>query len=96
MKQGSILIVIGSGGVDADALAQIAESGKFRGILIDASYQTPLPATSPLWNIRNIIITPEVASRPKSTERQAFRTFLYNLRQYLHGNFQDMRNLREK
>lgn len=96
MKKGSILIIVGNTGlVDADSLAQIAATEKFRGILIDAGYQTPLPAASPLWKIPNIIITPEVAPRPKQTERLAFRTFLYNLRQYLHGNFQDMRNLRE-
>ncbi|MCE5316094.1 MAG: hypothetical protein LLG04_01850 [Parachlamydia sp.] len=68
---------------------------RVRGILLDASYQTPISAASPLWKIPNIIITPEVAPRPKLTERQAFRTFLYNLRQYLHGNFRDMRNLWE-
>lgn len=95
MKKGSILSIAGSGLVDAKALSETASTGKFRGILLDASYQTPLPASSPLWQIPNIIITPEVAPRPKLTERQGFRTFLYNLRQYLHGNFRDMRNLKE-
>lgn len=95
MKNGSILSITGSGLVDPIALAEIASTGKFRGILMDASYQKPLPSSSPLWQIPNIIITPEVAPRPKFSERQAFRTFLYNLRQYLHGNFRDMRNLWE-
>jgi phosphoglycerate dehydrogenase-like enzyme len=97
MKEDSILLSIGSSTVfDENALVQVAKTGKFRGILLDAFYQMPIPATSPLWKIPNVIITPDVAQRPKSTQRQAFRLFLYNLRQYVHGNFKDMRNLVDK
>lgn len=97
MKQGSILVVIGSSNlVNEEALAKVAETGKFRGILLDAFYQTPIPPTSPLWIIPNGIITPEVAPRPKTTERQSFKVFLYNLRQYLHSNFKDMKNVIDK
>lgn len=97
MKQDSILLSIGSSTVlDEEALIKVAEKDKFRGIVLDAFYQTPIPATSPLWKIPHLIITPDVAQRPKSMERQAFRVFLYNLRQYLHGNFKDMRNIVEK
>lgn len=93
MKQDSILMIFGaSHWVQETALAEVAASGKFRGILLDAYYQYPLPLHSPLWRIPELLITPEVAPRPKSTERQAFRTFLYNLRQYSHANFNDMRN----
>ncbi len=96
MKKDAILILVGgSEQIDAEALAQVAATGKFRGILLDVWHQTPIPAASPLWKIPRLIITPEIAPRPKSGERTAFRTFLYNMRQYLHGNFQDMRNLRE-
>lgn len=94
IKKGTILVVLGTADViKEEALVQVAQSGKFRGILIDASYQHPIPAQSPLWKIPNVLITPEIAQRPKSLERQAFRLFLYNLRQYLHGNYQDMKNL---
>jgi D-2-hydroxyacid dehydrogenase (NADP+) len=97
MKEDSILIVIGSSDiVDEEALAKIAKTGKFRGILLDANYQTPLSPSSILWEIPEILITPEVAPRPKSIERRSFRIFLYNLRQYTYGNFQDMRNVVEK
>ena len=96
IKPGAILSLVGSSSlVNVEALSQIAATGKFRGILLDSFYQTPILAQSPLWKIPNMLITPEVSPRPKSTERQSFRTFLYNLRQYLHGNFKDMRNLVE-
>ncbi len=94
MKNDSILIVMGSHKiVDEEALAKIAETGKFRGILIDALHQMPIPASSPLWQIPNIIITPEAAPLPKTHLGEAFTVFRYNLRQYVHANFKDMRNV---
>lgn len=97
MKEDSILMSLGSSTIlDEGALAQVAEKGKFRGIILDAFYQTPIHLNSVLWKIPQILITPDVSQRPKSRERHAFRLFLYNLRQYVHGNFKDMRNLVEK
>lgn len=96
MKEDSILSIVGSHKiVNEDALDEIAKSGKLRGILLDAFYQTPIHPQSKLWKIPNMLITPEVSSRPKSNKKIAFRIFRFNLRQYLHGNFQDMQNLIE-
>lgn len=93
MKEDSILIVIGShDSVNADDLAVVAESGKFRGILFDAQHRPPIPLKSPLWQVPGILITPDVSARPRAAGRQAFQIFHYNLRQYLHGNFDSMRN----
>jgi phosphoglycerate dehydrogenase-like enzyme len=97
MKEDSILIVIGSGEtVNEDDLFAISQTGKLRGVMIDAFYQIPIPPTSPLWKIENIIITPEVSPRPKSEEKLSFQLFRYNLRQYISGNFSDMRNVIEE
>ncbi len=94
MKNDSILVMIGSKSlIDEQALADEAHTEKFRGILIDAFYQVPISPTSKLWKLPNTIITPEAAPRPKSEEKRAYRQFRYNLRQYVHGNFTDMRNL---
>jgi phosphoglycerate dehydrogenase-like enzyme len=94
MKPDSILSILGSSQeVDEEALADLSASGKFRGIVLDAYYQTPIPPQSPLWKIPRMLITPEVAMRPKKQERSAFHLFRFNLRQYLHGNFADMKNL---
>jgi phosphoglycerate dehydrogenase-like enzyme len=93
MKEDSILIMIGSKSlIDEQALADEKQANKFRGILIDAFYQVPVPPTSKLWTLPNTVITPEVAPRPKSEEKEAYRLFRYNLRQYVHGNYSDMRN----
>ena len=93
MKEDSILIVIGSHDVvNAEDLAVVAETGMFRGILFDAIHRPPIPLKSPLWNIPDIVITPDVSSRPRSPGRQSFQVFHYNMRQYMHGNFGSMRN----
>lgn len=94
MKEDAILVIIGSKGlIDEEALLEIATTQKkFRGILFDAFYQKPISPSSPLWNIPNILITPEVAPRPKLVEKEAYHTFRYNFRQYAHNNFTDMRN----
>lgn len=96
MKEDSILIVVGSHDVvNAEDLATVAASGKFRGILFDAIHRPPIPLTSPLWKVGGILITPDVSARPKALGRMGFQLFHYNLRQYLHGNFGSMRNLVE-
>jgi D-2-hydroxyacid dehydrogenase (NADP+) len=94
MKNDSILVLRGSHRViNIEALEQVAQSGKFRGILMDIIYHQPIPSSSPLWKIPNIVITPDIAPQPKNIATQAFRNFLYNLRQYMHSNFKDMRNI---
>jgi phosphoglycerate dehydrogenase-like enzyme len=94
MKKDIILIVLGTHAVvDENALASYCATGKLRGALFDSSYLTPPAPRSLLWTLPNVLITPEVAPRPKNVETQSFHTFLYNLRQYSHGNFKDMRHL---
>ena len=92
MKTDSILSVIGSHTVlDAEALLKFDQANKFRGILIDTYAETPIPVSSPLWRLKQKIITLEASQLPKSQEKEAFKLFLYNLRQYVHGNFKDFR-----
>lgn len=96
MKKGAILIVLGTHAVvDENALAEYCAQGKLRGALFDSNYLTPPAPRSLLWTLPNVLITPDVAPRPKNVETQSFHTFLYNLRQYSHGNFKDMRHLVE-
>jgi len=91
IKKGALLIVVGSSrAIDQKGLAEVAQKGRFRGILIDASPEAPIAAGSPLWKLPNLIVTPGVADLPHAKEGRAFKTFRFNLRQYLYGNFQDM------
>ena len=94
MKTDSILCILGnSHHIDEVALHELSLNGKFRGIMLDASYQTNISPQSQLWSIPNLILTPGVAPRPKTEDREAFKIFRINLRQYLNGNYTDMLNL---
>ncbi len=94
MKRDSIFIVVGWGGaVDEEALAKIAKTGKFRGILLDAYSRPPPPQNYPLWEVPNAILTPSVASYPISEEHMSFRLFRRNMRVFVAGKINEMKNL---
>ena len=94
MKQDAILIH--TGGPDLFQPGEKIDPSlfqKLKGAVIDAPHQTPIPASSKLWEVPNLYITPNIAARPKAKEPLHFRVFRYNLRQYIHGNFTEMKNL---
>jgi phosphoglycerate dehydrogenase-like enzyme len=94
MKEDSILTLVGMKTVfDEKGLTKVASNGKFRGIFIDSYYQVPVSSSSKWWNLPNILITPKVSPRPKGSSSMSFHNFRYNLRQFLHGNFVDMKNV---
>lgn len=94
LKKGALLVILGSVKmIDEEAIVEAAQNEQLRGVWIDVPFQTPPAATSRLWNTPHVHITPEVAPRPRSQEKQAFRIFRYNLRQYSFGNIHDMRNI---
>ena len=48
--------------VDYEALASALRSGALAGAVLDVFSPEPLPASSPLWDVPNLIITPHVSS----------------------------------
>ncbi|MCB1149479.1 MAG: D-2-hydroxyacid dehydrogenase [Chlamydiia bacterium] len=94
MREDSAFMAFGNGAaLDIEALAEFAEKGKFRGVLLDAHFRPPLPPESPLWKIPYVINSRESSAYPMTENFHSFHGFLYNLRQYIHGNFGDMRYL---
>ena len=62
MPQGSFIVNVGRGSaIDEDALAEALESGHIAGTALDVFKTEPLPAESPLWKTKNLLITPHVA-----------------------------------
>ena len=58
----AVLINISRGGiVDEAAVANMLKSGRLRGAALDVFEEEPLPESSDLWLIPNLIITPHVA-----------------------------------
>ena len=61
-KPGAYFFNVGRGGsvVEADLVAAL-ESGRIAGAGLDVTDPEPLPATSALWKMQNVIITPHVS-----------------------------------
>ncbi len=72
MKPSTLIINIGRGEIiDQDALIKALNEGVIRGAAIDVTYPEPLPENDPLWDAKNLFITPHNASAsPMVTHRR--------------------------
>ena len=86
MRPSAYLINIGRGGtVDEAALVEALQEERIAGAGLDVFAEEPLPRTSPLWTMQNVVITAHYAgSTPRYNER-AMAIFLDNLRRYRAG-----------
>ena len=63
LKPGAGFVNLGRGiTVDYEALAAKLERGELSGAVLDAHDPEPLPASSPLWRTRNLIVSPHCTS----------------------------------
>lgn len=61
MKPGAALVNIARAPVvDYDALCRKLESGALRGAALDVFDEEPLPAESPLWETKNLMVLPHI------------------------------------
>jgi D-3-phosphoglycerate dehydrogenase len=62
MKPGAVLINVARGPVvDTAALIRALTDGRIAGAALDVFDEQPLPPDSPLWQMRNVILTPHMA-----------------------------------
>lgn len=86
MKSSAYLVNVARGGlIDEDALAEALKAGKLTGVGLDVCEAEPLPATSPLWDAPNFILTPHIAGWAASRPQKMFEFFCTNLERYLSG-----------
>jgi phosphoglycerate dehydrogenase-like enzyme len=72
--------------LDEEALASRLESGRLRGAVLDVFQREPLPPSSPLWGLRNVLITPHVAAvSPRIFWHRELELFLDNWERYRDG-----------
>lgn len=86
MNPGAILINVSRGQlVDEGALAAALAAGRIGGAGLDVFEHEPLDASSPLWPLSNVIITPHMASFRADHWDAATNLFAENLRRFEGG-----------
>lgn len=86
LPKGAILINIGSGALmDEQALIQVLQSGHLGGAGLDVFEVEPLPATSPLWEMPNVIVSPHSGSTSDKENELITDIFCENLKNYIEG-----------
>lgn len=84
MKETAVLINIARGAVvDEKALITALSQEQIRGAALDVFEEEPLPASSPLWQLDNVIISPHVSGNTDDYHEKAADLFIANLQRYL-------------
>lgn len=84
MKKTAVLINVARGGVvDEAALISALAAGRIAGAALDVFEEEPLPSTSPLWGMENVIISPHVAGNSSRYHEKAAALFAENLQRYI-------------
>lgn len=85
-KPGAYFINVGRGGsvVEADLVAALG-SGRLAGAGLDVTDPEPLPATSALWKMQNVILTPHVSTDSDLGFDARIAIIRENLRRYIAG-----------
>lgn len=87
LKTSAVLINIGRGKVvEEEALVTALQQERLRGAALDVFEQEPLPATSPLWDMPNVLVSPHSASTVMDENRRIVDLFIENLHCYLDGH----------
>jgi D-3-phosphoglycerate dehydrogenase len=95
MPRGSYFVNMGRGQlVDEQALVEALRSQHLAGAAIDVAFTEPLPATSPLWETKNLIITPHVGAQSKFRVTDTIKLFCDNLTRWKKS--QSLLNLVDK
>ncbi len=87
MKKTAYFINIGRGKTTILAdLIEALEQGTIAGCGLDVFEVEPLPAGSPLWKMRNVLLTPHIAVKDaENISERHFEVFLENARRFAEG-----------
>jgi phosphoglycerate dehydrogenase-like enzyme len=97
LKPSAAFVNIGRGKVVVEAaLIEALTSGRIAFAGLDVFAVEPLPPSSPLWDMPNVLISPHSSSVVPALHARVTELFCYNLRYYLDGRPGDMRNILDK
>jgi phosphoglycerate dehydrogenase-like enzyme len=81
IRRGGYFVNVGRGPiVDETALTGLLQRGHLSGAGLDVFAVEPLPNSSPLWNMDNVIITPHVGAQSTTRYRDVTLLFTENVR----------------
>ncbi len=94
MRPGVALVNIARGQIiDEAAMIAALRSNHIGFAALDVVQQEPLPPTSPLWDLPNVLISPHSASTVSAENERITEIFCHNLRCWLDGRLANMRNI---
>jgi phosphoglycerate dehydrogenase-like enzyme len=86
MKPSACLVNVARGKVvNEPALVAALDRKGIAGAALDCVWEEPLPATSPLWDARNVLITPHTAGETRRYEDNVIELLLENLERLWRG-----------
>jgi phosphoglycerate dehydrogenase-like enzyme len=86
MKPSSVFVNVARGKVaDETALIDTMKKGKIWAAAIDVTAEEPLPASSPLWTMPNVFITPHTAGETRAYEDNVIDILVENLERQWAG-----------
>ena len=86
MKPYSYIVNVGRGSaIDEEDLVKALREGWIGGAGLDVFSEEPLPSTSPLWNLANVVMTPHTSGGSPHIGRRSVEFFCENLRRFLVG-----------
>ena len=87
MKDTALLVNIARGAIVVESdLIEALRSGRIGGAGLDVFEEEPLPDSSPLWDMPNVVMTPHSASACPENDEDLRRIFCENLRRYVGGD----------
>ncbi len=86
VKRGALLVNVSRGSlVDETALVEALARGALSGVALDVQETEPHPATSPLWDLPNVIVSPHSAGAGSNAYVSHRELFRENLERFLAG-----------
>jgi phosphoglycerate dehydrogenase-like enzyme len=86
MKPGAWVINVARGElIDERALARALRDGRIGGAVLDTFLEEPLPSTSPLYDLPNVILTPHTSWSSTRVLDRSVDLFCENLRRFAAG-----------
>ncbi|MGH9569348.1 MAG: D-2-hydroxyacid dehydrogenase, partial [Candidatus Angelobacter sp.] len=86
MKPDSYLINVGRGPlIDQVALLEALDGNRIGGAALDVFVEEPLPASSPLWSLENLLITPHTAAVTERLWERHYDLIVDNMNRFIAG-----------